>query len=157
MRPTPVVTIASRIGPFVEPGILECQNVALRDPRAMFCEFEGEVEECRVVVGHGGKGMSEQGPAIVAPPDGRHTVKNRVLLIPTQPALANNNCVDELLLGLNGMWYGTLRPKQVGQKSVRCNQLRIGPRWFVGDGRRLTHGQSGLPVYREILPFTPAP
>jgi hypothetical protein len=83
--------------------------------------------------------MSEQCPAIVAPPDGRYTVKNRVLLIPTQSALADNNGVDEALLGLNGTRYGTLRPKQVRQKSVRCNQLRIGPRWFVGDGRRLTH------------------
>ena len=66
MRPTPVVTIASRIALSLNPGnALEGQNVALRDPRAMFCKFEGEVEESRVVVGQGSKGMSEQGPARV--------------------------------------------------------------------------------------------
>ena len=91
----------------------------------MFCKFEGEVEKCGAVVGHGGKGMPEQRPAIVAAPDGRHTVKNRVLLIPAQPALANENCIDEPLLGLNGMRYGTLNPKQVRQKSVHCNQLGV--------------------------------
>ena len=105
----------------------------------MFCEFYGEVEESGVAVGHGGKGMSEQRPAIVAPPDGRHRVKNRVFLTPTQPALANKNCIDELLLSLNGLRYGTLLPKQVRQKSVRCNQLGVGPRWVVDDGGGLTH------------------
>ena len=89
-------------GRFVEPGILEGHNVMLRNPRAMFCQFEREIEECRVAIGHGGKGVPEQRPAIVVVPDDRHTFKNRVLLVPAQPALPDNDCIDELVLRLNG-------------------------------------------------------
>src|SRR5207253_1352355 len=101
-------------GPVVGSGVFECQNVAPRDPRSMFCKLQGEVEERELVVGHAGKGKSEQGLAIVVAPDGRHRVKNRVLLSPTQPAFANNSCVDELLLSLNRSRHGTLNPKKVG-------------------------------------------
>ena len=91
----------------------------------MFCEFQGEVEKCGAVVGNGGKGKPEQRPAIVAPPDARHTLKNRILLISAEPALPNENCIDEPLLRLNHIRYGTLNPKQVRQKSVHCNQLGV--------------------------------
>lgn len=87
----------------------------------MFCKLEGEVEEWEVAVGKPGNGMSEQRPAIIAPSEGRHCFKNRAFLTPTQTAFANDHGMDELLLSLNGLRYGTLNTKKVRKKSVNCN------------------------------------
>ncbi|MGA8762423.1 MAG: hypothetical protein WB562_05995 [Candidatus Sulfotelmatobacter sp.] len=71
------------------------------------------------------KGLSKERPAIIAAPDRGNTPKNRVFLGPAQPSLANQHCIDEPLFRVDDMWQGTLRLKQVWQKSIRCNQLRI--------------------------------
>jgi hypothetical protein len=96
----------------------------------MFCEPEREVPERkvkdrRVPVGQGRNSLCEQRPAIVAAPDRRHTAKNRILLVPAQPPLLNQNGIDEALFGLDGARQNTLRPKQARQNSIHGNQLRI--------------------------------